>query len=246
MNEKNELLQDNDSNKLTKVLVIGAGIFIIFVIVVVIYKFVSGDNTSKTKVILPPEIKQDTALFKSVAIGDNLDNTSDDTSTKNDTTTNDKTQNPVTENVVIPEKTNEVVTKTTQAKKEKTIIKKEVPIKTEESTPKVILTTQKTEPKKVKVVVKKQVNKHKKVIKVGHYYIQVAALIRNKPSKKFLAIIKKHQFNYKIIEVKIHLNGKDLKVKKVLIGPYKNHSEARKYLKKVKKDISSGAFILKV
>lgn len=229
MSEKEDLLQEkSDTNKLTKVLIIAASVFIIFVVVVVIYKFVSGDDTSKTKVILPPEIKKETTLFKDVTISDI------DKEIKNDI----KEEEPKKE--IIPKVTNitevETVKVTKEPKKEE--VKKEEPIKIE-TTPKI------EKPKEVIVTPPKKIEP-KKIVATKQYYIQVAALTKNSPSNKFLALIKKEGFKYKVFETNININGKSLKVKKVLVGPYKNYDEAKKYLNRVKKNISSGAFILKV
>lgn len=228
MSEKEDLLQEkSDTNKLTKVLIIAASVFIIFVVVVVIYKFVSGDDTSKTKVILPPEIKKETTLFKDVTISDI------DKEIKNDI----KEEEPKKE--IIPKVTNITEVETVKVTKEpKEEVKKEEPIKIE-TTPKI------EKPKEVIVTPPKKIEP-KKIVATKQYYIQVAALTKNSPSNKFLALIKKEGFKYKVFETNININGKSLKVKKVLVGPYKNYDEAKKYLNRVKKNISSGAFILKV
>ena len=104
------------------------------------------------------------------------------------------------------------------------------------------------EPKKVKkteILKTKKTQSQKKVIK--KYYIQVAALIKNKkPDKKFLNLIKKEGFNYKTYKTTIVKNNKKIQITKILIGPFENEIKARKILKKVKEKITQNAFIFKV
>ena len=232
MNEKDNLFQEgsSDTNKLRKLLIMGGVAFVVFIVVVVIYKFISGDDTSKTKVILPPEIKKETTLFKDVTISDMDKNT------------------PVEENQPKKIVTEENITK--PKKEEVKEVKVETPIKVEEATPKIIEKPKEITHKKVqKEVVKpksRKVSTHKKSVVIKRYYIQVAALTKNSPSHKFLSIIKKEGFEYKILKTDIKINGRILKVKKVLVGPYKTYKEAKKHLNKVKQKISSGAFVLKV
>ena len=229
MNEKDNLFQEgsSDTNKLRRLLIIGGIAFVVFSVVVVIYKFISGDDTSKTKIILPPEIKKETTLFKDVTISDMDKNT------------------PVEENQ--PKK---IVTEDNITKPKKEEVKVETPVRVEETTPKIIEKPKEITHKKVqKEVVKPKPHKvvtHKKSVVIKRYYIQVAALTKNSPSHKFLSIIKKEGFEYKILKTDIKINGRILKVKKVLVGPYKTYKEAKKHLNKVKQKISSGAFVLKV
>ncbi|WP_456471278.1 SPOR domain-containing protein [Caminibacter sp.] len=78
-----------------------------------------------------------------------------------------------------------------------------------------------------------------------NYYIQVAALLRNtKPNKKFLDLIKKEGFDYKLYKTYIVKNGQKISVTKVLIGPF-TKEEAKKYLPKIRKNITQTAFIFK-
>ena len=104
-----------------------------------------------------------------------------------------------------------------------------------------------TEPVKVKKVVEKPKKESiKKVVKTTTknypYFIQVAAVTRGEPNPMFLKLIKKNGFNYKIEEVTI----KGKKIKRVLVGGFKTKQEALKALPKVKKSISSSAYIKRV
>ena len=73
------------------------------------------------------------------------------------------------------------------------------------------------------------------------YYIQVAAVTKGEPSKKFLDLITKNGFKYTIMDVDI----KGMKVRRVLVGPF-TEKEIKKVLPIVKKKISSSAFIKRV
>jgi DedD protein len=229
MIEQDDLLKENsDSNKLTKVLIIGGSAFIIFVVVVVIYKFVSGDDVSQTKVILPPEIKKESTLFKDVTISDIDNDITEETKIEN------KTEKPV--------KKFDDVLETTETKKI------EEPKKIEIEEAKTIEPVKKeiTKPVKNEIAIPVETKKPVEKVTTKAYFIQVAALTKNSPSKKFLDLIKRENFNYKVLDTNININGKTLKVKKVLIGPYKTYEDAKKDLNRAKKSISSGAFILKV
>jgi len=84
--------------------------------------------------------------------------------------------------------------------------------------------------------------KHTKKSRViRNYYIQVAAVTRGNPSKKFLKLITKNGFKYKIVAVEI----KGKKIKRVMVGAFSRY-EARKALAKVRKNITASAFIKKV
>ena len=78
------------------------------------------------------------------------------------------------------------------------------------------------------------------------YYIQVAALMKyKKPNRKFLQLLKKEGYNYKMHETYYVKNGKKIEVIKILVGPF-SKSEVKKELKKIKAKITQNAFIYKV
>ena len=216
IDEKNDLINNingNEDKKLRKYLFIGGSVFILFVIVVVVSKFLFSSDKEDTKVILPTEIKQpkvekekDTNLFKDIPVDDNT--------------------------AVIDENQFKKPEENTQAIEE--VKKPEV---------------QEVKPVQVKQEIKKDIvtqNTQKNVDKqkVAHnkYYIQVAAIIRTSPSKSFLHLIKRNGFDYTIVEVNIKGNN----VKRVLVGPYNSYNKAREALLKVRKTISSSAFIKRV
>ena len=82
--------------------------------------------------------------------------------------------------------------------------------------------------------------KHK-LISLNGSYIQVGSYI-NKPSRNMLRKIDLLGLPYEII--KFPRNGKF--INKLLIGPYKNLEESNKVLNKVRKNINSKAFMVKI
>lgn len=70
------------------------------------------------------------------------------------------------------------------------------------------------------------------------YYIQVGSFSKT-PSSRFLSIIKNSGFDYQITEIS------DTGNKKLLIGPYKERSEALTALVRVKDRINKSAFVIK-
>jgi len=105
--------------------------------------------------------------------------------------------------------------------------------------------------KQVKKIEKKPVEKEnvkssKKEIIKKDYYIQVGALMKyKKPNEKFLELIKKEGYNYKLHEVTYVKNGKKVEVVKILVGPF-SKEEVRKELAKVKRKISENAFVYRI
>ncbi|MDQ1263636.1 MAG: DedD protein [Campylobacterota bacterium] len=76
----------------------------------------------------------------------------------------------------------------------------------------------------------------------GLYYIQVGSFQKNQPNKKLLEGISALGYNYKFHEVVI--NSKTLS--KVLVGPFKDESEARKALLNLKNSVEKNAFLTKI
>lgn len=218
--EKNDLMKNiggSENKKLRKYLILGGGFFILFVIGIVVSKFMfSNPKKDNTQVILAADMKteasKDTKLFNDIPI-------------ENETKNEDKQKEfkkPVEEK---KEK------QTNQAKEE--VVKVD---KTEEVEPI-------KQPEKVKEIEKpKKINKSKTTKSINNsYYVQVAAVTRGNPSAKFLALIKKNGFNYEIVEVNI----KGMKVKRVLVGPF-SYTQAKKALPTIKAKISSSAFIKRI
>jgi len=218
-------LDENGKKNLKKPLIYGAAGLLVFIIGVVV--FALFNPTSKNEnVVLPPQIeenqqKNNDDMFKDVPI-----DTDTNIEEKNDTTLADK--------LIANEE-----------KKEKTLPIKQPEPQVKEAQPKE--TQVKEEKPKVEEV--KEVKKPKEVKKTtpkANYYIQVAALIKHKkPNKKFLELIKKEGFDYKLYHTYYVKDGKKIEIVKVLIGPF-TKDEVKKELKKVKDTITQNAFIYKV
>jgi len=73
----------------------------------------------------------------------------------------------------------------------------------------------------------------------GDVYIQVGSFSRYQPQKSFLANIERSGYAYTMHRVVV--NGKISN--KVLVGPFKDRSDARAHLQDVRRQIESGAFI---
>ncbi len=232
MEEKNDLMQNigggNDKN-LRKYLILGGGVFVLFVIGIVVSKFIFNEpKKNNTAVILPPEVqktekKEDTALFNDIPVENE-----------------NEFKKPEVE-----DKPKEVVEAVEKVKKEQpeedvevTKIKPKSNVKEEEVTTELKEEAKKPVIKKIEKPIK-PIKPIKKVVEDDKYYIQVAAVTRGEPSKKFLKLIEKNGFKYKIVEV----NVKGMKIKRVLVGGFKHYSEAKHNLAEVKKKISSSAFI---
>ena len=234
--ENEELMKnfnENGENKLRKYLLIGGGVFVIFVVVIVVSKFLfSSPKKENTTVILPPDIKQknnkDTNLFNDIPIQN------DDTFKKPITdNTNDNTQPQSKQSQQIVQKPN-----TQPIQQEKPQPK---PIEKPKETPK-----PKEKPKAKPIEKPKETPKPKPQLKpkkhiVKNYYIQVAAITKGNPSKKFLHLITRNGLKYKIVEV----NVKGMKVKRVLVGPF-SRNELHFALKKVRAKISASAFVKRI
>ncbi|MEO1928662.1 MAG: hypothetical protein ABGX26_08260 [Nautiliaceae bacterium] len=212
-------LDENGKKNLKKPLIYGAAGLFVFIIGVVV--FALFNPTSKNEnVVLPPQIeenqqKNNDDMFKDVPI-----DTDTNVEEKNDTTLADK--------LIANEE-----------KKEKTL-----PIQQPEPQVK------ETQPKEKQVKEEKpkveEVKEVKKQTPKANYYIQVAALIKHKkPNKRFLELIKKEGFDYKLYHTYYVKDGKKIEIVKVLIGPF-TKDEVKKELKKVKDTITQNAFIYKV
>ena len=217
--EKNDLMKNiggSENKKLRKYLILGGGFFILFVIGIVVSKFMfSNPKKDNTQVILAADMKteasKDTKLFNDIPIENETKNEDKQEFKKPVEEKKEKQTNQAKEEVVKVDKTEEVE-----------------PIK---------------QPEKVKEIEKpKKINKPKKTKSIKNsYYVQVAAVTRGNPSAKFLALIKKNGFNYKIVEV----NVKGMKVKRVLVGPF-SYTQVKKALPTIKAKISSSAFIKRI
>jgi DedD protein len=249
---QNDLMQNigsgGNDTKMRQYLIVGGGVFVVFVVGIVIAKFAFSSPKQDTQVILPPEMKttsakskkeDDTELFNSIPIENSKTNEVKKEVTKEVT---NGVKNEVKKGVV------ERDTKQKEEEFKKPVVeeideKNKVPVEPVKEVKKI----EKTEPVKVKKVVEKPKKESiKKVVKTTAknypYFIQVAAVTRGEPSKKFLKLIEKNGFHYKIQVVNI----KGVKVKRVLIGSFETSKQAKAVLSKIKQKISSSAFIKKL
>jgi DedD protein len=243
MEEKNDLMKDltqNDTNNLRKYLLIGGGVFVIFVIGIVVSKFLfSTPKKDDTAVILPPEIQQDkkdTNLFNNIPIENNQPIQPQKKEEFKKPQIQSQSPAPVENTQSIPQIDNSQQEQKliSQPAHQPKPIEKPQPQSQPQPQPK----SQPIPKHQPKPTLKEKKVKVQKL----NYYIQVTAVTRGEPNPKFLKLIKKNGFNYKIEEVTI----KGKKIKRVLVGGFKTKQEALKALPKVKKSISSSAFIKRV
>jgi len=235
MEEKNEL-NDIILNKSThnannkKLLLAVATLALILIIVVVIMNSLKSEGTDNLpQAVLPPEPM-----------------------TQSESVQNDPLFEPVE---VIEEEApdNDRLNKIAQ-KLKKESLQKEAPKVVEEEV--VVVEPEALTPPKVskkvptavvkpKVVTPKVLAKKKVAtpsVEKNRMYVQVGSFSKYAPSATFLKKIKKEGYRYSFH--KVQRNGKT--INKVLVGPFKSESEARKALGKIRKTIESGAFLTKV
>jgi len=232
MEEKNELgdiilnKNTNQSNS-KKIILASATLGVILIVVVLLMNTLNSDNESNLpQSTLPPKpqkiaqkkVQNEEPLFEDVEV---IDETP--TEAKSD------------------EELDKITKKLKEQSKQENISEPEI---VEKKAPKKhYATTQKPKHKKVVKPKHKPTKKYTQpAVKKGRYYVQVGSFSRYKPNKKFLNSITSRGYNYTFYKVKI--NSKTLN--KVLVGPFKNETEARKALKSIKKHIVKGAFIIKL
>jgi len=219
MPNKDDLLNLNNNKKnIKKPLIYGAIAFLVFIIGVLGFAIYSNSTSKQDNVVIPPQIQETNdqdTMFKEVPI-------EEDNTTKEKTLADKLIQNENEKPAQVEEKP--VQTKP-EAKTEKPQVK-EPEVKTE--------------------VKSKPAKPVKKSVSAKKYYVQVAALMKyKKPNKKFLNLIKKEGYNYKLYETYYVKDGKKIEVIKILIGPF-DKNQAKKELKKIKNNITQNAFIYKV
>ncbi len=118
----------------------------------------------------------------------------------------------------------------------------------DETTPAVTTIPARTAPKTAAVKPKPAPKPHAKmadtapiepVVTSGSVYIQVGSFSRYKPNDGFLAKIERSGYHYRFYRVVI--NGKISN--KVLVGPFRDRSDAKSRLTDVRKKIEPGAFV---
>jgi DedD protein len=232
--------------KLKKYAIVAGSLLAFFFVVVMIVKVVSDSSSAPQDSLVEEQIAQQTepdmadeefeevpvvAQEENVSGEESLDSVIKEVLSKEQALAlNEKSaQKPIQET---PKQTSEKKTEKS-AKRSKTTAQKP---KTNEKKP--VTTTKKAKSSQIK-------QKPKSVIKAtpsGHYFIQVGAFLKQDPDKKFLAKIKSNGFHY-VIKT-FNKNGKV--IKRVYIGPFQTKNEAKKALPKVKKTITSGAFVVRL
>ena len=221
MQNRDDLLNLNNNKKnFKKPLIYGAIAFLVFIIAILGFAIYNNSSSKQDNVVIPPQIKEtkQETMFKEVPIEDN--------------------KQSLTEKLVKEEKP---VEKPQVEEKKETNIKPQIEEKKE-----VKQVSVKTAQEKEKPQVQKEVKPTPKTVKKGKYYIQVAALMKyKKPNKKFLKLIEKEGYKYRLYETSYVKNGKRIEVIKILIGPFDKNS-VRKELQNVKRKITQNAFVFKV
>ncbi|NPA11659.1 MAG: SPOR domain-containing protein [Epsilonproteobacteria bacterium] len=220
-----ELLNPEPKKEIKKPLIYGAVGFLAFIVIVIAVALYQNSKNKENGVdeIIPPETtaQNQQSEFKPIEVQEPKINTK-----------------KLAMNEEKPQKQTNIKPQEIQVQEpEKTIQPAAAPAPKEEA---------KTEVKPTKPASKPKNNDHNTVLK-GEYYIQVAALLRNaKPSPKFLALIKKSGFDYTLFKTCFKKNGEEIKVTKVLVGPFKDRKEAMEAMKKIKANITQNAFIFRV
>ena len=223
MPNKDDLLNLNNKRNLKKPLIYGAIAFLVFIIAILGFAIYNNTASKQDNVVLPPQIQQEkqNTMFKEVPIEESA-------------VVNEKKEN-LADKLIKKEADKKAET----AKTEQNTTIKQPKNEIEEKTANIKPETKKTE---VKPVIKKQA-----AVSKGKYYVQVAALMKyKKPNQKFLNLIKKEGYNYRLYETYYVKSGKKIEVIKILIGPFSTKATAKKELKKIKETITQNAFIYKV
>jgi len=222
---KDDLLNMDNKKNIKKPLIYGAIAFLVFIIAILGFAIYNNTSSKQDNVILPPQMKEETkqdTMFKEVPIENDTSLQNQEKNNSNESLADKlikKEKNESKQN--IKQSTSINITKPKEEKKniEKPITKTKVEVK--------------SKTKKIKTSIKK-------------YYVQVAALMKyKKPNKKFLELLKKEGYNYRLYETYYVKNGKKIEIVKILIGPF-SKNEVKKELKKIKANITQNAFIYKV
>ena len=239
-NELQDIVLERESigsERLKKVLLTVAALFLIFLIVIVIYKLISGGSEeSKSLTPNPVAQKEQESLKESI------------TELKEDIFKQEKIIDDTTETDL---KFEEMVRKlkeqdiTEESQKEKPAPKpKEVIKEPSKKEIKITHSEQPVKPKPVEII-KTKVEKPKEAYKlstISGFFVQVGATYGTYPDKAFLKKINKNGFDY--IVHKTYVKGKA--IKKVLVGPYDSKEKARQALLKIRNTIKPDAFIYRL
>ncbi|AZV46586.1 hypothetical protein C3L23_04645 [Nautilia sp. PV-1] len=231
MANKDDLLNLNDNKKnIKKPLIYGAIAFLVFIIAILGFAIYNNTTSKQDNVVLPPQIKQEKqqdTMFKEVPIEE-----------ENNTAQNNNEGN-LADKLIKNEKQSEEANKAAPAQETQKPAKSVQTNKNMQEQPV-------TEKAKTPVKAEKPVKHVKRTVADKKYYVQVAALMKyKKPNKKFLEIIKREGYSYRLYRTYYIKNGKKIEVTKILIGPFDKNT-AKKELSKIKNTITQNAFIYKV
>lgn len=230
-NELNDILIKNSDkqkgNNVKNILLFAAVTLLVFFIGILAFKMISQDEAEKRQASVLPE--EPTSVVE-----ESFEKEPVASATAEETL---KTYKEILEknrekNMAKEEEPKEPTVETIMADKlppkqmPKDEAKKEEPVAKPE--PKAVLPEAKPEPKKT-------------LKREKRYYIQVAALSRFEPNKKFLATITGNGYKYKVVSKMI--NGS--MIKRVYVGPFENSLKAKKALPDVRDKISDKAFVIK-
>jgi DedD protein len=224
---KDDLLNMDNKKNIKKPLVYGAIAFLVFIIAILGFAIYNNASSKQDNVVLPPQMKEETkqdTMFKEVPI-------------ENETNNQPKQEN-LTEKLLKEKPQEQTKTKNKEENRENKKQEKTTQKQIEQPAKK----TTKTQPVTQPVTQPKP----KTAVSSNNYYIQVAALMKyKKPNKKFLELLKKEGYNYRLYETYYVKNGKKIEVVKILVGPF-SKNEVKKELNKIKANITQNAFIYKV
>jgi len=229
--EKDDLMNINSKRNLKKPIIYGAAAFLVFIIGVIGYAIYANSATNKDNVVLPPQVNEKPIKsdFTELKVEDNLTDINQKIN-KNEIITNTEknSANLNTQKEVKPKEVQSNTAKPQEAKK--------------------VIETQKTKPKEIKPLKTTKIeHKKTKTVSKGKYYIQVAALLKyKKPNKRFLALIKKEGFDYKLYHTVVVKNNQKIPITKILVGPFANRKIAMKNLVFIKKKLTQNAFIFRM
>jgi DedD protein len=235
MEERNELsdivLEKSDGSKnmkLKRILIIAAILVLLFLAVLIIMRALNKPSqTQEARLVLPPEPQSapttqtnEERLFQQVPIIEEEEKESFDDVVKK-----------LKEKELERTSQTTVETKTAQSVKEPEVAKEPKAVAKIEPKPK--------EPTSVK---SSSPSQPKSNVATPGTYIQVLSVSRVNPDPKYLSTLVEKGYKYSLYRTTV--NNKN--VTKILVGPYKNYTEAKNALANVRRDIASGAFIFKV
>jgi DedD protein len=249
-NELDDIKLDDNKDSKQNYIILGFAFVLLFLITIIIIRLISGDDTKSNL---------DDNTFIQTETTEEIISTKQNEDIVNDTTSNDMINKALDIQKIETNKENEIIVEDTPKKesvKDKELQNNIFEINQQEQTAKAIkkeIVKPKVEEKKE--TKKKLVNPYKNIVikdeykpsvkvsssKIHGYFIQIGAFSKV-PNKKLLSRLHNANLNYKLH--KMTINGK--KYIKLLVGPYKSHTQALKYLSKTRQvSKNNKAYILR-